>query len=177
MCIRDSTDILYDNLVNKFRYTHFNDPDVYQDETCRRMMQNLKNNFYRLVNTLLDEGDSAKALAAMNKLEEFMPLDVVGYTFWDVDAGDIWFRLGNPEKGRETVKTAFESVKDNLDYYLSLPTNLINSVSADIQNALGYEMRKLMQIAEDHKENALLKEIEGKFNEYYSRYVNKTGGK
>jgi len=171
------TDILYDNLVNKFRYTHFNDPNVYQDETCRRMMQNLKNNFYRLVNALLDEGDSAKALAAMNKLEEVMPLDVVGYTFWDVDAGDIWFRLGNPEKGRETVKTAFESVKDNLDYYLSLPANLINSVSADIQNALGYEMRKLMQIAEDHKEDALLKEIEGKFNEYYSRYVNKTGGK
>ncbi len=172
-----NTNILYDNLVNKYKYTNLNDPSVYQDETCRRMMQNLRNNFYRLVKALLDEGNTEKATAAMNKLEQVMPLKVAGYTFWDLESVDLWYRLGNTDKGREIAKYAFESIKDNIEYYLSLPTSKIASVKSELSNSLGYEMPQLRQFMLNHKEDAMMKEIETKYNEYYTRYVTKVGAK
>lgn len=172
-----NSEILYNNLVNKFKYTNFNDPGVYQDETCRRMMQNLRNNFYRLVKELLHEGKNEKALAAMNKLEQVMPLKVVGYSFWDLEAVELWYLVGNAEKGREVARYAFESIKDNVEYYLSLPASKIPSVMSELSNSLRYEMPQLRQFMQNQKEDAMMKEIEDKYNEYYTRYATKVGAK
>jgi hypothetical protein len=171
-----NTDIMYDNLMNKFRYTNLNNPKVYQDETCRRMVQNMKNNFNRLATALILEGKNDKAAEVLAKLESAMPAKVMGYTAQDIENADLWLRVGNREKGLAVAKFAFESIKDNIDYYLSLPAQYFPSVNNDLQYAIGYEMRNLLQYLTNNKEDELLKEVEAKYNEYYTRYVGKSGG-
>ncbi len=170
-----NTEVMYDNVVNKFKYTNLNNPKVYQDETCRRMMQNMKNNFNRLAAVLIEEGKPEKAAEVLNKLEKVMPMKVMGYTPQDVENANLWFMLGNKEKGREVAKFAFDNIKNEADYYLSQPANFFPSVSDDLQYTL-YEMRNLTQWVTNSKEEDLAKEIEAKFNEYYSRFVTRTGG-
>jgi len=170
-----NSDIMYDNIINKFRYTNLNNPKVYQDETCRRMMQNMKNNFNRLAATLINEGKQQKAIEVLTKLEQVMPMKIMGYTSQDVDNANLWYLAGNKEKGREVTKYAFESIKDNVDYYLSLPAQFFPSVNTDVQYALGYDMRNLLENLTKAKEDDLVKEIEAKYNEYYTRYVGKVG--
>ncbi|HBB92144.1 MAG: hypothetical protein A2X22_01925 [Bacteroidetes bacterium GWF2_49_14] len=170
-----NTDIMYENLMNKFKYTNLNNPKVYQDETCRRMLQNMKNNFNRLAGALLDEGKTEKANAVLNKLDQAMPVGNMGYTYLDIENAELWYRAGNSAKGLDAVKFAFENVRNNMTYYLSLPANLINSVNSDISNVMNYELPQLMRISQDYKEDALYKEIEARYNEYYSRYVGKVG--
>jgi len=46
---RIESEIMYDNLVNKFQFGNMNDPGVYLDETSMRMTMNLRSNFYSLV--------------------------------------------------------------------------------------------------------------------------------
>ncbi len=171
-----NTGILYDNLVNKFRYTNFNNPKVYQDENSRRMLQNLKNNFNRLAGELLEEGQTEKAVAALNKLEQVMPRKVLGYNYLDVDNADLWYRAGDRAKGLEISKFIFENVRDNMDYYLSLPARLVLSMNNDIQFAFAYELQPLLQILENNNEEAFLQEVEAKYTDYYNRYMGKTGG-
>ncbi|TSA34234.1 MAG: hypothetical protein D4R64_12455 [Porphyromonadaceae bacterium] len=171
-----NTDIMYDNVVNKFRYTNLNNPKVYQDETCRRMMQNMKNNFNRLAAALITEGKPEKAAEVLAKLEKVMPMKVMGYTSTDVENSNLWFRAGNKEKGQEVAKFAFEGIRDNLDYYLSLPAKYFPSVNNDIQYALGLEMRNLLDGLTANKEDDLVKVVEAKYNEYYTRYMSKIGG-
>lgn len=171
-----NTDIMYDNLLNKFRYTNLNNPKVYQDETCRRMMQNLKNNFNRLAAALIKEGKPEKAAEVLAKLEKSMPMRVMGYTPQDVENSSLWFQTGNKEKGRDVAKFAYDNMKDNIDYYLGLPSKYFPSVSNDLQYAL-YEMRNLTEIVTNSKEEDLAKELEAKFSEYYTSFVNKTGGR
>jgi hypothetical protein len=170
-----NTDILYDNLMNKFRYTNFNDPKVYQDETCRRMMQNMKNNFNRLAGALIEEGKMDKASAALSKLEQVMPQSVTGYSYLDVELAELWFKAGNSANGQKAIKFAFENIRDNVDYYMSLPANLFPSVSSELQQAMGYEFPQLIRIAQENKEDALYKEIDAKYNEYYNKYMGKVG--
>ncbi|MFA5816049.1 MAG: DUF2723 domain-containing protein [Bacteroidales bacterium] len=171
-----NTDIMYDNVMNKFRYTNLNNPKVYQDETCRRMMQNMKNNFNRLAAALINEGKPEKAAEVLAKLEKSMPMKIMGYTSTDVENANLWFRAGNKEKGREVAKFAFDGIRDNVDYYLSLPAKYFPSVSNDFLSAVGYEMKTLLDNLTKNKEEDLVKEIEAKYNEYYARYMSKTGG-
>ncbi len=171
-----NTDIMYENIVNKFRYTNLNNPKVYQDETCRRMIQNMKNNFNRLAAALINEGKPEKAAEVLAKLEKSMPMKVMGYTTMDIENANLWFRAGNKEKGREVTKFAFENIRDNVDYYFSLPAEYFQSVNSELQSALGYELRNLLDNLTRNNEDDLVKEIDAKYNEYYTRYMSKTGG-
>jgi hypothetical protein len=170
-----NTDIMYENLMNKFKYTNLENPKVYQDETCRRMMQNMKNNFNRLAATLIAEGKTEKAAEVLAKLEKCMPRKVMGYSYLDVENADLWYRVGNKEKGREVSKFAFDNIKDNVDYFFSLPAKFFPSVNGDLQSALGYELRNLLDNLTTSKEDDLVKEIDAKYNEYYARYMSKAG--
>jgi len=171
-----NTDVMYDNVMNKFRYTNLNNPKVYQDETCRRMMQNMKNNFNRLAAALISEGKPEKAAEVLAKLEKVMPMQVTGYSAPDVENANLWFKAGNKEKGREVAKFAFENIRNNADYYLSMPGQYFQSVSQDFSYTVGYEMKNLLEYLTSNKEDDLAKEVEAKYNEYYTRYVSKVGG-
>ncbi|MFA6127110.1 MAG: DUF2723 domain-containing protein [Bacteroidales bacterium] len=170
-----NTDIMYENVMNKFRYTNLNNPKVYQDETCRRMMQNMKNNFNRLAAALIKEGKKDKAIEVLTKLESVMPMKVVGYTATDVDNANLWYLAGNRDKAREVAKFSFDNISNNVDYYLSLPNNFFLSISNDFQYAVGYEMKNLLDCLTANKEDDLLKQVETKYNEYYTRYMSKSG--
>ena len=43
-----ATDIMYDNLINKFKWGNMQDPSIYLDETNMRMTMNFRNNFSTL---------------------------------------------------------------------------------------------------------------------------------
>jgi hypothetical protein len=172
---RVNTERSYDNLMNKFRYTNFGDESIYFDETCRRMMTNLRNNFNRLAMALIEENKMDKAQAVLAKMEEVIPTAVIGYSFLDVNSAEAWLKAGNKERGLAMMKVAFDGVQDNMNYYLSLGEKYIPSVNQQIQNALAYELRELLRIAEEAGETELQEEIQAKSDQYYSTYLQMIG--
>lgn len=85
-------DILYDKLMNVFKYRGLNDPEVYFEETTRRMVGNYKNIFLRLAAELasrengltvvkVSDGKEEKqsnrelALAVLEKADNILPND------------------------------------------------------------------------------------------------------
>ena len=52
-----ATDIMYDNVMNKFKWGNLGDSTIYLDETNMRMTLNFKNNFSRLADALILEKD------------------------------------------------------------------------------------------------------------------------
>ncbi len=171
---RVNTAKTYDNLMNKFKYTNFGNEDVYFDETCRRMMINLKNNFNRLALALIDEEQSEKAGEVLTKVEEILPPSILGYTYLDLATAEGWYRLGEKEKGKVCLEGSFNFVSQMMDYYVSLPEKYIQSVGTSIQNNL-YELREQMRIASQYGETELSSAIEEKFNAYYSTYLGRIG--
>ena len=79
---RINSDILYDNIINKFKWGGIDSSnDIYIDETNARMIRNFKNIFNRLTTTLIEEGDLQKAESVIKKSlstikHELIPLEI-----------------------------------------------------------------------------------------------------
>lgn len=71
------TDIMYENLITKFDYGNMELPGVYLDETNRRSC-NLRTNFGRLANELVEEGKKEKALEVLDFAMAKMPVEKFG---------------------------------------------------------------------------------------------------
>jgi hypothetical protein len=171
---RVNTEVTYDNLMNKFRYTNFGNEDVYYDETCRRMMTNLKNNFNRLALALIDENKNDKAAEVLAKVEEILPPSILEYTYLDLATAEGWYRLGENENAGRLMEGYFNNMVQMMDYFLSLHDRYLPSVSSPVQNSL-IEMREQMRIAEEYGEDELKAKIEEKFNSYYTSYLTRSG--
>ncbi len=171
---RVNTDVAYDNLINKFRYTNFGNEDVYFDETCRRMMTNLKNNFNRVALALIEENQHEKAREVLIKVEEILPPSILGYTYLDLAISEAWFKIGEKDKGKSGLEESFKHSTEQLDYYFTLPDKYLNSVGRSIEDNL-MELREQTRIANNNGETEFNKVIEEKFNAYYSNYLRRTG--
>jgi len=168
---RINTATMYDNLMNKYRYTNFGDPGIYLDETCRRMMTNLKNNFNRLATQLIIEDDLEKASEVLTKMNEVVSMEVLGYSFLDITKTDLMFKVGNTEAATESLNEVYEALKDNMNYYLSLGPQYFQAVAQKATNSFQYEFADLMRICDENGLTEMKQTIENQLNQYYTSYM------
>lgn len=126
----------YDVMMNKFRWGGLEkDPDLYLDETNRRMISTFRLYFTHLVNALIEEGQHDKALAAINKADTMMPSTAVPYSTDGLLFARAYFRLGETEKAEVIINGITDRINGNLDWFTRLkPMQLSNSLSDVIYN-------------------------------------------
>lgn len=107
-------------------------------------------------------------------MEEVLPPSVMGYTYLDLSAADAWFKVGEMEKGKTGLENSFNYVVDQMEYFFSLPDRFFNSVGDTMYQSL-LELREQSRIANENGVDELAKNIEEKFNSYYSTYLSRTG--
>ena len=79
-----NTELMYDNMMNKFLWGGIDNPKVYLDETNRRMCRTLRMMFVRLIDSLIEEEKYDKALNALN----FCMKQIPGVTVHTGPAGE-----------------------------------------------------------------------------------------
>ena len=114
------TDIMYNNLINKFSYGNMELEDVYLDETNRRLSYNLRTIFGRLANELVKEGKNDKAVEALDFAMSKMPAEKFGYNYFLFGIIDSYYRAGATEKARELTYKFADHLDDELTYYQGL---------------------------------------------------------
>jgi hypothetical protein len=159
---RINSDVLYDNLMNKFKWGGMEKDGIYLDETILRQTKNLRNLFFRLASKLVEEGDTAKAQKVLDKCLEVMPKKNVPYDVFVVRLAEAYYASGNTEKGNMLVKEVANQYADRYAYFGSFKkAGKAGQVQEELSEAgqiLGY----CMQVAQFHKEDALAKEIAAK---------------
>ncbi len=133
-----ASDIMYDNLMNKFKWGGINDPNVYIDENNVRMMTNVSNGFQRLASTLIEEGKKDSAIAVIDRCFELIPQRIVPPGYFTIELANNYLRAGAVEKGKKALNEAFDSLNDDLNYYFSLENRFIQSksINEEIQRTL-----------------------------------------
>lgn len=166
-----ATDLMYDNLMNKFEYGNMNDPSVYIDENNARMMTNIRNSFNRLATGLVNEGKQDSAVAVIDRCFELIPQDIVPFEFFSLGLIENYFRAGAPEKGRVVLTQAFEAFNDELSYFLSLNRKFLQtqSVNEEIQRNLFY-IQRLEGIARNFGEADLSKQLGEAMQKHFETY-------
>ena len=157
---RVATDIMYSNLMNKFKWGNMNDTTVYIDENNARMMTNIRNSFNRLAAGLIQEGKKDSAIAVIDHCFELVPNNVVQYEYFAIQLIDSYYKAGAANKGKATIEKAMNIYNNELDYFFSLEPKFIqtNDINETIQRNLFY-LQRMQQIAQSNGDTELAEKV------------------
>lgn len=164
------TDILYNNLMNKFVWGGLNRKDVYLNENNLRMTMNFRNNFARLASALIDEGKRDSAVKVLDRCMEVMPYETVPYNVFVLQIAEGYYRAGEMKKATEVLNKMKQVTEQELDYYLSLDKEYTSMVENEAKRAMSV-MQELSRLTRTYNQEELSKKIDEKFKIYYEKFI------
>ncbi|MBC8464244.1 MAG: tetratricopeptide repeat protein, partial [Bacteroidetes bacterium] len=160
-----ATDKMFDNLINKFKWGNMGDPSVYLDETNMRMTMNFRNNFARLADALIAEGDTTRARIVLDRCVEVMPNEAISYNYFNIPIADAYYRLGEREKASEIVRVLADNYFDEMDYYTSIDQKTLSQMDRDYQ-LTNQVIGSIFNLAQAHNDKDALERISTLYQQY-----------
>jgi len=132
---RIDPDLLYDNLMHKFRWGGMNDPDVYLDDFHVRTTSiiRLRTRFIQLANALILKGDTSKAVEVLDRCIELTPDSKIPYDHSLIQIANAYYQCNQFEKANALVNALSAKCNQKLAYYLDQRTAFIASVNEQIR--------------------------------------------
>jgi hypothetical protein len=161
--------ILYNNMMNKFKWGGVNNPKVYLDENNLRMLSNFRNNFSRLADALIAIGKKDSALKVLDKGMEIMPEERVPFNYYIIPMADAYYRAGSPQKANKILTQLAADQEDELHYYLSLTGDYANKVAYEKKIAM-YVLQEIVRITQNYGQKELNDKINKDFQQLFMSY-------
>ncbi|HNX67018.1 MAG TPA: hypothetical protein PKH02_09070, partial [Bacteroidales bacterium] len=117
------TRVMYDNMMNKFRWGNAEKKGVYLDENNRRIFSVFRRQFGRLAISLAAEGENQKAVAAAEKGLNIVPSDKMPYDYYAVDLGEGLLKAGKKDEALKVFDAIILNSVQNLEFISALPRN------------------------------------------------------
>jgi hypothetical protein len=192
---RVNNDIMYNNMMNKFLWGNMNKEGIYLDQTNMGMTMNFRNNFARLAESLLESGKKDSALKVLDKMNDEMPDNKVGYNVMMLRPIELYFLAAQKVNANDTLnpmnrmtmssvelpearrkhaddmavaitKRMAEIYENEMDYYLSLKrTSYFSSIDRESNQAYAI-YGELIRMARQYGHADVAKEMEKKIQKY-----------
>ncbi len=170
---RIDTDILFDNLMNKFG-SGMEDPDVYLNEDNLRMSMSLRNIYGRLALELVREGKKDSAIMVCDRIMELVPPESIPYNYFVLSIADAYLRAGATDKGLEVLEGLYSVIEQNLEYFFRFEGRKAMLVD-DMRKHYLSMAHELKETARQNLQTEMRDRAEQMFNEYYDIYVSQMG--
>lgn len=116
------SELMYDNVMNKFLWGNIDTKDIYLDENNRRMVTNLRMQMNNLAEQFIIENKMDKAVAVLNKSINSLPEKNAPYDqpqiMWQT--AELLFKAGDLQTATKLAERVFALNNQMLDYYESL---------------------------------------------------------
>jgi tetratricopeptide (TPR) repeat protein len=156
---RVNADIMYDNLMNRFKFGNVSDPNVHIDSDLRRMIFNFRGNYARLADALIARGEKEKAIAVLDRSLELMPDRAAHYNVYMYNTIEAYYDAGNMEKANALTEKVAQNVTDELRYIKSLPRRYAVAYEQDAEVA-EYFVRSFAKKAQQMGQEEFAKKLE-----------------
>jgi hypothetical protein len=163
-----NSDVMFDNMVNKFRWGGINSPDVYLDENVLRMLGNFRSSFARLALQLIAENKKDSARTTIEKCLEVIPDKIVPYNIYNVLLVEAYYQLGDTAKAVTMSKDIVANVNQDMNYFLSLGSKYNDYLMYEKRVAF-YTLDEIRRMANVYKQPELEQEMEQKLQDYAGR--------
>jgi hypothetical protein len=161
-----NTEVMYDNMVNKFFYRELDNPKANHNEDYRNFVLNHRSSFNNLAFALIDEGKEQKALEVVKFSLEKMPDAAIPLDYTHVRTVELLFRLGDPEMAKEIAETMGTRADEMLEYMLRKNTDMGRELQINMA-ILAELQRTLYKYGEE--------ELAQRYEDAYLLYANKMG--
>ena len=115
------TRVMYENMMNRFRWGNAEKKGVYLDENNRRMFDVFRRQFARLAKALAAEGDTVRAVAAAEKGLSIVPPEKMPYDYFSGDLGEALAMAGDFVQAEKLFGEIMENSVETLNFIALLP--------------------------------------------------------
>jgi hypothetical protein len=171
---RVNTQLMYENMMTKFKWGGVEKRDLYMDENNIRMTMNLRSNFERLATNLIREGKKDMAIKAIDKCFAMLPPNNVPYNFFAIQLSEAYYRAGEFAKPDKIMTDYAAILHKELDWYFVQKRPVYKDYDGEVQRTMSL-LKYLMDIARRNKRDDLIKKLEPKFKELEFKYMSATG--
>ncbi len=158
---RIDTEVLYDNLMNKYRWGGVSNPDVYVDSFIANsfMTTNGRNSHARLANALMAEGDTVRAIEVLDHAFEVLPQSQFRDTYITTTPSiEAYYKAGAFEKGDAILEHYADGLIEYIDYYENIGKGFSPHRAQELEKAVEPEMHE--KVAELYELFTLTSEFE-----------------
>jgi tetratricopeptide (TPR) repeat protein len=167
---RIDTEKMYKN-VQKWNWRNINDGKIYLDEQTKRNAISLRNSLMRLSAAFAKEGDTLKAIEVLDFSIDKLPIKDFDHYSLSMEYPEMYYKLGQEEKARETAKTLITLFKDQLIWYSTFSVENFDMVFDEFDVTFRYLYRGIIdQVVEHDTDEDFVKELQEDFNQTISLF-------
>ncbi|MBQ4507465.1 MAG: DUF2723 domain-containing protein [Paludibacteraceae bacterium] len=162
---RVNTEVMYENMMHRFKYGNMNIPGIYIDENLMRMCHTHRMMFLELAEALFREGKKDKCREVMDYADEVLPAYNIPYDYTSASMASIYYALGEDEKANVIMRAVAENCVEYLRWGDSLDRDQRRSAQSTLQYQLsifGY----VLQNAEHYRQTELVDEYYPVYEQY-----------
>lgn len=157
------------NLVTKWDWGNGESTNIYHDPETRKNSITYRTNMARLMEQLINEGQTDKAKKIITLALEKMPLDYYGYyTMLEPFAGG-YYALNEKQKARELLDRLVKKYQQNLTFYHGMAARDQTHVAIDIVTDIE-RYRGLLQVMKDQKDTEFYEKHKPAFNTFNDKF-------
>lgn len=158
-----NTELMFDNVMNDFKWRALDDPEVYYSEDYLGFCLNSRSTFNALAKALIQEGQMEKARETMVKCLTVMPNISIPYDYFSIQGVDLLLQVGEQELADDIATETSKDAVEWLEYYLE--NGLRDPI--EFQKKLLY-LNELTRAYRSNNQRERANEYEELFSKYYA---------
>jgi len=143
-----ASELMYDNVMNKFLWGNIDTKDIYLDENNRRMVTNLRMQMNNLADQLIRENKMDKAIAVLRKSLTALPEKNAPYDqpqiLWQT--AQMLFKAGDAQTATTLAERVFSLNNQEVDYYRSLNPARKKAIERNMQMSIRINEQLVMDM-------------------------------
>lgn len=154
---RSETSVMYDNMMNKFKFGNANHTNVYLEENNMRMATTFRHMFARLAADLYEEGKMENNQEKLNKAkkvldycQEMLPSTTVPHDFSSISLIDCYYKLGEKQKADAIADEMANNCISYLTWISKLNHSKLSTASYDFNENLQM-LQSVIKVLDDNK--------------------------
>jgi tetratricopeptide (TPR) repeat protein len=167
-----NADVMFTNMMTKFQWGNMDQGQIYMDENNRRMATNLRLQFSHLSQELLERGDTARAVQALDKCMSVIPDKIVPFEQPQIlyRMIELYFDAGQNQKGLELARKLMNQNDQEQAYYESLDKTRQDVMEREFTTRVQIADRVLERALKQNPNNPELKTWKEKHDQTMKQY-------
>ena len=160
---------LYDNIMHRFRYGGLSTKGIYVDEDVKRMANTHQLIMGVLIDSLLQRGDTKRALKICHKWQKEMPQENVPYTEYALSMARCYYMARQPERGDEILSSLLRRSDEWLSW---INTIKLSRRAGSLYNRYTWmqTMEQALVVAEQFERTELIHQYIKQYERYNKQY-------
>jgi len=165
-----NTDLLYDNLMNKFNLRNVYNKKVYLDDQNQHLVLSYRNLFGRLAVALIQDGKKDSARKVLDYCMSVFPDEISHYDYFVPGITECYYKIGDEQKADKICEHMLHLMDQDMNFLYSFPPAELRLLDISVREDL-MALQRLSEAVKESKNQALVKDVDSCFSKNWDFYT------